>query len=155
MSHLAHKHIVIAEDEVATLRSLIPFLQKQGCKVSNATNGKEAINLILSCHKKKEAIDLVLSDMYMPDLTGWEVSDKLIERGIQVPFLFMTGDLSRRTKVEFEKRNCNHFLQKPFTHKELLDAIEKSLQPVKHHTHTHLHAQPRHETKQGSTETLQ
>lgn len=128
MNLLAHKHIVIAEDEVATLRSLVPFFNKQGCRVTKANNGAEAIRLILYCIQKQETIDFVLSDIYMPDMTGWDIADKLnIEHGIELPFLFMTGDTQIKTKKEFEKRRCHHYLQKPFTHKELLDGIDELL----------------------------
>ena len=132
-----NKHIIISEDESATLRSLVPFLQKHGCKVSQASTGKEVLNLITACHKKKEHIDLVLSDVYMPDRTGWSVMDELKEKGIVLPFLFMTGDVSRKTKAEFEKRGITMYLQKAFTHHELIDAIEKTLHPNKTPPHPH------------------
>jgi len=137
MSILANKHIIISEDESATLRSLIPFLGKHGCRVSHATNGKEALSLILSCHKKKDHIDLVLSDVYLPDKTGWSVMDELKEKGIVLPFLFMTGDVSKKTKAEFEKRGITTFLQKAFTHHELTEALDKTLHFHKTQGHPH------------------
>jgi DNA-binding NtrC family response regulator len=138
MSELAHKHIVIADDETTTLRSLLPVFHRQECKVSKATTGKELFELIVALSKKKEKVDLVLSDIYLPEMTGWQVMDKLQEKHIHLPFLFMTGDVSRKTKVEFEKRDCSHFLMKPFTHKELLDAVKETLHSVPIRVHPHV-----------------
>jgi len=137
MNSLSGKHIVIIEDEVATMGSLAPFFNKKGCRVSKATSGKEGLSLILSCHKKKDLIDFILSDVYLPDRTGWSVMDEAKGNGIELPFLFMTGDVSKKTMAEFARRGITTYLQKAFTHDELLAAIEKTLQPHKPHPHHH------------------
>jgi CheY-like chemotaxis protein len=68
---------LVVEDNSSVRQSMLRILERQGYAVHFAANGREAIDLI---GKRKRPFDLVLSDIVMPELNGYELSDLLAER---------------------------------------------------------------------------
>jgi len=115
--------ILLVEDEVP-LRILIrTVLAEAGHNVVEAANGAEALQL---CDKFSEPIDLLLTDVVMPRMSGPELMEKLQISRSRLPVLFMSGydrDLINRMALDADA----NFLPKPFTPEALLAKIGELL----------------------------
>ena len=85
------KTILVVEDEMDIRMSLLDLLENEGFNVLSAANGKEGMELSIS----KEP-DLILSDILMPQMNGYEMLEKLQENPITapIPFIFITTLIS-------------------------------------------------------------
>ncbi|MDY5764300.1 MAG: hybrid sensor histidine kinase/response regulator [Treponema sp.] len=108
--------ILIVEDNIALLKNIAELL-KPYCSVITATNGKDAI-----CKIKKNAPDLIISDMVMPVMGGKAFFDfcRGDENLKNVPFLFLTGVQDVSLKNSFIKQGVVDYIFKPFSQEELL-----------------------------------
>jgi CheY-like chemotaxis protein len=115
--------IVLIEDDDALLRLLGTILESNGYTVLYAVDGAEAIEML---DRHAGAVDLVLTDVVMPRLTGYEVAERLRSRYPQVQFIFMSGYVERRPDIDGGD-TAAMFLEKPFTTDDLLTAIRQLL----------------------------
>jgi two-component system, cell cycle sensor histidine kinase and response regulator CckA len=115
--------ILLVEDE-ASLRKITALLLKSlGYRLQEASSGEEALHLTQGGGEK---IDLVMTDVLMPGMSGRELADMLRARDASLKVLFQsghTGDTLVRYGIEQTEAA---FLQKPFT----LDALAKKLREV-------------------------
>lgn len=117
--------IFIVDDEIHIVSMLNQILSKIGYKVLSATNSSKAISL---CQEYKDTIDIVLSDIIMPDINGVELIAILRETHPQLKAIFMSG-YTNSMAVESAGMDKNTvFLQKPFTFEELARKIRESLE---------------------------
>lgn len=118
------KTILLVEDDL-TIRRLVPRLLKgRGYRVLLAADGQEAMDLV---GEHGPAIDLVLSDVVLPRLSGPEVVQRIRQVLPEVKVLYTSGyspDPSLRSDVLQERV---HFLPKPFTSVELEESILRAL----------------------------
>jgi CheY-like chemotaxis protein len=112
--------VLVVDDDYAILISIRDILELEGYPVVTATNGTEALRRI-----EEERPALVLLDMRMPGLNGWDVARTLRERGIVVPILVMTAAQDARRWAE--QIGADGYLAKPFDLDELLAAVERLL----------------------------
>lgn len=81
-------HVVVAEDDSA-MRDLVSWmLRANGFRVTEVADGRELLDLLFGAH---EPIDLVLSDVHMPELSGLDVLDACRTQACFVPTLLMTA----------------------------------------------------------------
>lgn len=108
--------ILIVEDEQIVRQLTKNFLESYGYTVIVAQNGEEALDIFRS---EKNKIDLLLTDVVMPSMGGYELAEKLSEEFPGLKTLFMSGytDDSRIKKADFEM--SDNFIQKPFELKAL------------------------------------
>jgi two-component system OmpR family response regulator len=110
----AHRLLIVDDED--NLRSMLAAaLQHHGFVVSTATGGREALELI-----PKQRPDLVLLDVMMPDLDGFEVCRRLRTDGDRTPVLFLTARDSTEDKVRGLTLGGDDYLQKPFSLDELI-----------------------------------
>jgi two-component system alkaline phosphatase synthesis response regulator PhoP len=116
--------IVVLEDEPEILENLVLMLEFAGYEAVGALNGKEGLSLI---HKHQP--DLIISDIIMPDMTGYEVLQEVkSNKELQdCKFLFV----SARTMEEDIERGLNKgadaYITKPFTVEELIKVVQRLL----------------------------
>ena len=67
------KHILVVDNEEHLANSITYALRMADFEVSTTNNGKEALGLILSSHKKRLPFDLIITDLWMPELSGMEL----------------------------------------------------------------------------------
>lgn len=116
--------IFIVDDEIHIVSMLNQILSKIGYKVLSATNSSKAISL---GQEYKGTIDVVLSDIIMPDMNGVGLIAILRETRPQLKAIFMSG-YTNSMAVESAGMDKNTvFLQKPFTFEELARKIRNSL----------------------------
>jgi putative two-component system response regulator len=113
--------ILVADDE-ESIRDLIKeYLEDKGFKIITAVNGTEAVAL-----EEKLRPDLVLLDVVMPDMDGFEACKIIRERrsGIHyVPILFLSGVLTEGTVITGLQAGGDDYIRKPFELPELLGRI--------------------------------
>jgi CheY-like chemotaxis protein len=80
--------ILVVEDDPAVRRVLVLWLESLGHQVLTANNGVEALEVI---SERRDEIDLVVSDVIMPAMSGRRLAETLQRRGYELPLLFITG----------------------------------------------------------------
>jgi two-component system sensor histidine kinase/response regulator len=116
--------ILIVDDTQQNVQVLSQILRDSGYKVLAAFNGPDAINLV-----KKRTPDLILLDVMMPGMSGFEVAQKLIvEDGFTgLPIIFLSALDETEAKVKAFESGGVDYVTKPFQAKEVLARIELHL----------------------------
>ncbi len=104
------KKILVADDEVNMCRILKIILEKDGYSVVTADSGREALRIL----KSDNNIDLVISDLRMPDVDGMAVLEFLKETKQNIPIILITAYGSIELAVEAMKKGAADFITKPF-----------------------------------------
>jgi signal transduction histidine kinase/DNA-binding response OmpR family regulator len=108
------------KDNVDFLRQYV--LEPNGYRVKAATDGRVALRIAL-----EEDVDLVISDLVMPNLNGLELMEELREAGKQIPTILMTFHGSESAAVNAFRLGARDYIIKPFTVEEMVDAIDRAL----------------------------
>jgi two-component system OmpR family response regulator len=109
------QHLLVVDDEENLRSMLAAALQHSQFTVTTAGNGREALELIPVARP-----DLVLLDVMMPDLDGFEVCRRLRAAGDRTPVLFLTARDATEDKVRGLTLGGDDYLQKPFSLEELV-----------------------------------
>ncbi len=113
---------VLVVDDGATNRKLVSLvLGRSGACISQAENGKQAYDLILS----ENAFDVVLMDMQMPILDGYAATKMLRNSGITVPIIALTAHAMASDKQLCLEAGCSDYLSKPINTDELLIRLRR------------------------------
>ena len=125
----AKNKILIVDDEYVNLKVLRNYLSNDTFEVLQATSGTEALRLV----KENADLDLVILDMMMPDILGYEVCKIIREKQsiLELPVLIMTADSKVENLVISFEYGANAYLKKPFNKHELLARIN-TLITLKH-----------------------
>jgi len=116
--------VLVAEDDGDVRSLVVQILKKQGYKVMEAANGEEAFMI---CEKHEGAIDLLVTDVVMPVMSGRELTDRLLLLQPKIKILYMSGytdDAVVRHGVLEEGVN---FFQKPFSMEALVLKVREVL----------------------------
>jgi len=117
-----HSKILIVDDDLNVLQVLEARLQASGFQILRAENGQEAIRLL-----KDNKIDLMISDMKMPGMSGMEVLDKARSLHPGLPIIFLTAYGTIPDAVKAVKAGAVDYLAKPFDGRELVFKLRKVL----------------------------
>lgn len=120
--------VLVAEDGEDNQRLIVHHLSRAGIKVIVANNGLEAVDLAVAAQKQSRAPDVILMDMQMPIMDGYEATLKLRELGwrgaiVAITAHAMTGDRERCTQA-----GCDDYLTKPINSKALIQTVQKFAQ---------------------------
>jgi len=118
---MSAKKVLIVDDEKLILITTKLVLESGGCEVLTAGDGRTAIELA-----KAESPDLILLDIMMPGIDGYEVSRKLREvhgKGV-VPVIFVTAKDDAQAMREGFRSGGTLFLSKPFNSSQLLRIVK-------------------------------
>lgn len=123
MNENESKRILCIEDESEMIDLMRLILSRRGYVVEGATGGKEGLKKV-----RKELPDLVLLDLMMPDLDGWEVYQqmKADENTKDIPVIVVTAKAQSIDKVlGLHIAKVDDYIAKPFNPKDLLSSIDK------------------------------
>jgi len=118
-------HIVCVEDEPEMIDLVKLILSRKGYVVTGAAGGKNGLEVI-----RRLKPDLVLLDLMMPDMDGWDVYQRLKAdpQTSDIPVVVITAKAQNIDKVlGLHIAKVNDYIAKPFSPQELLDSIEKVL----------------------------
>ena len=118
--------ILIAEDDASLTSFLEPMMKRAGFQVVLARDGEQALALVGS-----EEPDLVVLDVQMPKLDGWEVCRELRKRERYIPIVMLTVLSETVEKVKGLAIGADHYFTKPFDPHELIAQIEATLRTVR------------------------
>ncbi len=116
-------HILIVDDDPSLRNMLSIVLKKEGYLISTAENGKAALKFL-----KKNDVELIISDIKMPDLSGIELLKMVKTIESEVPFILITAYSSTNEAIEAMKLGADDYITKPFNLDELKIILHKSLQ---------------------------
>ncbi len=122
--------ILIADDEMRMRRVLADYLQIKGYKTIEAANGTEALMAFQST-----PVDLILLDVMMPQMDGWEVC-RIIRKTSAVPIMMLTARGEEEDELQGFSLGVDEYISKPFSLKILLARIEAVLRRGKGETPT-------------------
>ena len=119
--------ILLAEDSPDNQRLISLFLQRSGADVTLASNGEEAAKLAWQEFRHGRPFDVVLMDMQMPVLDGYEATRKLRSLGYQEPIIALTANAMRGDRQQCVNAGCDDYAIKPIQRTELLRTIARHL----------------------------
>ena len=128
-SDLHNRLILIVEDH-EPFRTLCRLtLENDGFRVSEAVDGTEALELI-----GRERPNLILLDVMMPRLSGWQVAGALLEapQSEQIPIIFITARTTRADRVRAFDLGARDYVAKPFDPAVLPAVIQTVLDEIDH-----------------------
>ena len=114
--------ILIVDDEPEIVRGLEDNLRFEGYQTASATNGQDALALAQS-----DAPDLILLDIMMPRMSGWDVCRALREKGIEAPIIMLTARGEEVDRVRGLELGADDYVTKPFSLRELLARVRAVL----------------------------
>ena len=122
--------ILIVDDQVQNLELLEVYLASQGYDVVRATSGAEALEKLYA-----KAIDLILLDVMMPEINGFEVIRKvrLNAAFAQIPIILVTALRETKDRVRGIEAGCDDFISKPIDRQELLARVRSLLKIKAYH----------------------
>ena len=118
--------IILAEDEPLVRSMCTRLLRNQGYTVLEASNGEEALRLIEQNSGKK--IDLVLTDVVMPRMSGLQLANHLAKTRPEIKIVLMSGYTDESITISDAKVDSTAFVQKPFLADMLLSKIREILE---------------------------
>ena len=120
MTIVDNPRILIAEDVESNYLYLSAVLSKINAKIFWAKNGKEAVDIF-----KKEEIDLVLMDLQMPEMNGYEATKIIKAIKPDLPIVAQTAFAMSDDREKALEAGCDDYLAKPIKSKDLLNTVEK------------------------------
>jgi len=114
--------VLLVEDEPAVLRLATRMLEQQGFAVLSAPNPLDALHLAKEYPKE---IHILMTDLSMPDMNGRELARQLLAQYPQLRCLFVSGWTGDPVSRDAIRDSGAEFLQKPFSMKELTEALQR------------------------------
>jgi two-component system cell cycle sensor histidine kinase/response regulator CckA len=117
--------LLLVEDEATVRSSVRRLLEWHGYRVIEAGNGREALRIY---EDNPEAIDLVLTDLVMPEMGGHELVEQLRIRNPALRAVFMSGYTERPVANDTSMHPATGFVEKPFTVDTLMRRLREALE---------------------------
>lgn len=119
------KKVLVVDDDATLRMALTRYLEKRGYLTQDVASGLEALELF-----EQDPPDLIVSDVMMPEMDGFEFCRRLrsIRSGQLVPFIFLSSKGEVEDRVQGHSIGADDYLIKPFEPRELLAKIEAQLE---------------------------
>ena len=119
------QHILVVEDDDNMREWSAIALSENGYVVLEARDAEEALQVF---GKNKDKISVVLSDVVMPGMSGFQLAEKLIAQKPEIKFMLSSGYTGERAQPEKIRDKGFRFLQKPYTMIQLLSVVKEALE---------------------------
>lgn len=113
--------VLLVDDEDDFLKTLTQRLEVRGLKVTGATRGEEAVDLV-----DKQEFDAIVIDLAMPGMDGLETLKQIKENHPEAEIIMLSGQGSIKKSTEAMKLGAEDFLEKPVDIQELLKKIAEA-----------------------------
>jgi signal transduction histidine kinase len=117
--------VLVAEDSATNQVLIKPLLEKLGFVVTIAQNGLEVIEAV-----KNQHFELILMDMQMPEMNGYNATKKLRGLEVKTPIIAMTANVDEEDKEECLRAGCDDYISKPIDRTHLVNVISNHLGAV-------------------------
>jgi CheY-like chemotaxis protein/HPt (histidine-containing phosphotransfer) domain-containing protein len=117
-------HILIAEDNEVNQKLVQAMLEKTGLKITFANDGLEVLEKVAP-----EQYNLILMDIHMPNMDGFETTKSLRDSGLDIPIIALTADVMKQEVDKCLEVGCNEHLSKPIDRNKLMNLLESYLSP--------------------------
>ena len=114
-------HVLLAEDNKTNQLIVKSLLELVGIESIIANDGKEAVEQF---REHRENIDLILMDLHMPVMNGYEAAEKIRELSTEVPIVAMTADVILGVRDRCEQSGIYHYISKPFNPDHFIQTIK-------------------------------
>ncbi len=121
MEEQLHARVLLVDDEEDFINTLASRLEVRGLKVTSATRGVEAVELVAN-----QRFDIVVLDLAMPGIDGLETLKRIKEQDPDAEIIMLSGHGNLHSGVEAIKLGAEDFLEKPVDIRELLGKIEEA-----------------------------
>ena len=116
---MSKPRILVVDDERAVAFLLTRSLESAGCVVTSVSDGLEAYELAIS-----QPFDVILIDHLLPGLLGQEVLQRLIQAGITVPVIMVSGVTNEEDIVRSLEAGAVDYIRKPFSVREVIARVK-------------------------------
>ena len=116
------QRILVVDDEPSIVDAVATALRYEGFEVEEASNGRDALELVT-----RHEPDLIVLDWMLPDIDGLEVGRRLRSRGYRTAVLFLTAKDATENKVEALRAGGDDYVTKPFSLAEVVARIQAIL----------------------------
>jgi CheY-like chemotaxis protein len=117
--------VLLAEDGPDNQRLISRVLKKAGAEVTVADNGQIAVDLALNAKAKGEPYDVILMDMQMPVLNGYEATQKLRNEEYSGPVIALTAHAMSTARQECLDAGCDDYATKPIDRRKLIELVRR------------------------------
>jgi signal transduction histidine kinase/CheY-like chemotaxis protein len=122
--HNAKTSVLVAEDGEDNQRLMVHHLTRAGMKITVANNGHEAVDLAIAAQKQRREPDVILMDMQMPIMDGYEATEKLRSLGWKGAIIAITAHAMNGDRDRCMKSGCDEYLTKPIEKDALIQAVQ-------------------------------
>ena len=123
------RKVLVVDDEENLRHMLSEMLRQEGYEASTAADGEEALETL-----KNESFDVILCDVRMPKLDGWELLDALSATHEPAVVIMMSAYGDKDTALNVMKRGAYDYISKPFTTEDVVLSLRKAEEREKLHT---------------------
>jgi signal transduction histidine kinase len=110
---MSHKRVLLVEDSPDSMIVLKFFLEKCNTEVVTAQNGREAVDIVREAILKQNPIDIILMDMQMPVMNGFQATRLLRQRGYDKPIIAITAHNLIGDREKCLDAGCSDYIAKP------------------------------------------
>jgi CheY-like chemotaxis protein len=115
--------VLIVDDAAFSRRMLRKYVEAEGYKVLEATNGQEALDMVLECQP-----NCILTDLLMPDVDGFQFLEALNDKGLAIPTLIISADIQESARERGKELGAAGFINKPVKEAEIRQVVRQLLQ---------------------------
>ena len=116
--NLAGIRVLLAEDGIDNQRLIRTILRMAGAKVEIAENGRVAVD-----RARAERFDLILMDIQMPTMDGYQATRVLREQGVSIPIVALTAHTMRGDREKCLAAGCTGYVAKPISRRQLIETV--------------------------------
>jgi len=122
--------ILLVEDNLMNQKVVMFNLKKLNCDITPVANGREALNIF-----KNGSYDLILMDIMLPEMNGYQITSEIrkfeklnnIEKPVTI--IALTANTYENDKEKCFSIGMNEYISKPFSARQLINTVEKYIQP--------------------------
>src|SRR5262245_55179681 len=114
--------VLVIDDDPGVLQTLRRLLQRAKYDVLSVRSGREALSEV-----KQSTVELILLDLRFPDIDGVETLRQLNHACVPTPVIIITAYGTVASAVEAMKLGASHYLEKPFSRRQLLMSVDSAL----------------------------
>src|SRR5579859_7132175 len=121
------KKVLVVDDDEDIVQIVGTLLENEGYKTVTASNGKEAFDKALT-----EKPDLIIADIMMPEMDGWEFCWRVRENQSlgETPFIFLTARADVMDQIRGSEIGADDYIIKPFRKQELLKRVQNTFDVI-------------------------